>query len=103
MRNDFGQAKPKYSENNRPQCHFANNKTHMRWRCFNTASKKVTSLGVAPNHFNPLHQTNSSTILMLTCHRGLGLENVLLLSYLHAKIVYEFIIISISALETISV
>jgi len=39
---------------------------------------------------------------MLTCHRGLGLENGLLLSYLHAKIVYEFIT-AISALEIFSI
>jgi len=39
---------------------------------------------------------------MLTCHRGLGLENGLLLSYLHAKILYEFIT-SISELEIFSI
>jgi len=35
---------------------------------------------------------------MLTCYRGLGLENGILLSYLYPKIVYE-IITSISSLE----
>jgi hypothetical protein len=38
---------------------------------------------------------------MLTCHHELGLESVLLLSYLRAEFVCEFII-SISALEIFS-
>jgi len=39
-RNDFDGAKPKYSEKNRPQCHFFSNKIYMRWRCFNIACIK---------------------------------------------------------------
>jgi hypothetical protein len=39
---------------------------------------------------------------MLNCHRSLGLENGLLLSYLYPKIVYQFIT-SISALENPSI